>query len=681
VIDLKALNLQAMSALHYGELAQAEAIIAQLGDARPGHPQVVLLTGMLRAQQGRHDEAVLLLERLLKLRPQDTGILLYLGNALQGLKRFNEALQHYDTALAVKPDGPELLSCRGNALMALERYDEALASQNAALAAETRDETLWLNRGSLLLRMKRFGEALSDFEQALAIRPAFARAMSGKGNALLSLHQPAAALEFFEHALRIDPSDTGYLMNRAVALVHLDRFGEALTDYYRILAIDPAFPKLAGQIALAALYDCDWERIAAVGPEIPGQVEAGKPGYDPWTLMGYGMDGALLLKCARNVLNESFAANTPPLWTGQVYRHDRIRLAYVSSDFRSHPVGFQIAELLERHDRSRFEVIGISAGTDDGSDIRARLLRAFDRFHDLAGKSDADIAQTMRALEVDVAVDLSGHTHGQRLGAFALRPAPVQATWLGFPDTTGADFMDYIIADDVVTPPEHQPFYSEKIVTLPDSFFPLDTGKVKSASLSRAEAGLPEAGFVFCCFNRNWKITSAIFDIWLRLLQQIPDSVLWLRTYTEKSDRALRKRAEDRGLGTSRLIFAERAPLDVHLARHALADLFLDTLPYGAHATAADALWAGLPVLTQLGPIFPGRVGASLLNAAGLPELISHSAEEYEATALALARDPARLKALREKLAANRVTAPLFDMARFTRNLEGAFEKMLAEKT
>jgi len=276
---------------------------------------------------------------------------------------------------------------------------------------------------------------------------------------------------------------------------------------------------------------------------------------------------------------------------------------------------------------------------------------------------------------------LSGHTHGTRIGAFERRPAPVQAAWLGYPGTNGAREMDFILGDAIVTPPEHQPFYDEKIVALPGSFFPLDGSKAIGKPPSRAEAGLPENAFVFCCFNRNWKISQAVFDLWLRLLSQVPGSVLWLREYAPGSNAALLEWAEKSGIDTRRLVLAERQPLDAHLARHALADLFLDTQPYGAHATAADALWAGLPVLTQIGEVFAGRVGASLLTAAGLPELITRTPEEYEATALALARDPVRLKHLREKLAANRATAPFFDMAAFTRGLEAAYETMLKEKT
>jgi protein O-GlcNAc transferase len=679
-MDLKALNERAMSALYSDDLTQAEGLIEQVARARPGHPQVVMLTGMLRGRQGQHEEAARLLESVLKLQPGSPTILFYLGNALQGLGRFEEAVERYDAALKARPDGAGILSCRGNALTALERFDEALASHTTALAQETRDQHLWFNRGVLLAKMNLFGEALADFERALAIRHDFADALNGKGNALLSLRRLEPALACFEQALALRPGDAESLLNHAVALTRLGRYGEALQDYERVLTIDPHYSRTSGHMALPALYGCRWDRMAALAPQIPAQVKAGVPGHDPWTLMGYGMDGALLRQCAENLLRESLAP-APPLWTGNVYGHGRIRLAYVSSDLRSHPVGFQLAEVLERHDRSRFEVIGVSSGADDGSDIRARLVRAFDQFHDMTAKSDEDVARKLHALEVDIAIDLGGHTHANRLGAFAMRPMPVAASWLGHPGTTGAGFMDYIIADSIVTPPEHQRFYSEKIVALPSSFFPLDTARVVGACPTRAEAGLPQTGFVFCCFNRDWKITQPVFDIWLRLLSQIPGSVLWLRPPTYGSGTHLQDHAAAQGINPARLVYADHAPLEVHLARHGLADLFLDTLPYGAHATAADALLAGLPVLTQLGEIFPGRVGASLLTAAGLPELVTRTAQDYEATALALARDPARLKALRDKLAAARTTAPLFDMARFTRHLEAAYEAMLKEKT
>ena len=680
-MDLNALNQQAAQALQSGDLAKADSLIGQLQAARPGHPLVSYLLGALRIQQGRSAEAMEPLEAAHRAKPDNVSVLLHLGNALQDLKRFEEAVARYDSALNLKPDFADALNNRGNALGALKKFDVALASFDAALALAPADAGFWYNRGTLLHKMNRFEEAITCFDRAIALRPDYAGAFSNKGSSLVELRQPALALPFLEQAVAMKPDNPGFRMNRASALSQMDRFGEALAEYKRVRVLAPDFPCMFGQMALTALYESDWTSMVKIGAELPARVYAGEAGIDPWTLIGYGADNELLRQCARNNMRQAVPEPLPALWKGERYAHDRIRLAYVSADFRAHPVGFQLVELLERHDRSRFEVIAISSGQGDGSDIRARIIAACDQFHDMAQNSDQEIAEKLRALEVDIAVDLSGHTHGTRIGSFEWRPAPVQAAWLGYSGTNGAREMDFILGDAIVTPPEHQPFYDEKIIALPGSFFPIDSGKMAGAPLTRAQAGLPEDGFVFCCFNRNWKITRPVFDIWLRLLNQLPGSVLWLRQYTPTSNAALLRWAEQDGMDTNRLIFADRAPLEEHLARHALADLFLDTLPYGAHATAADALWAGLPVLTQMGDVFAGRVGASLVTAAGLPELITRTPEEYEATALSLARDPARLKAIREKLAANRATAPLFDMAAFTRNLEAAYEAMLKEKT
>jgi protein O-GlcNAc transferase len=678
--NVKALIAHTIALHKNGELTQADAIYQQLLAVQPGHPQVSYLLGALRIQQGRAAEAIVLLEVAHKAKPDNVSVLLHLGNALQDLARHDEAVEKYDAALARKPDFADALNNRGNALGAMARFGEALDSFDAALAIAPGNAGAWYNRGGLLQETGRHEDAIASFDKALALHPDHADAFNNRGNALMALRQPAAALASFERAVALRPDNPRYRMNRAAALTHLDRFGEALAEYERILVLAPQFPKLFGQIALTALYECAWEKMAKIGAELPARVHAKEPGLDPWTLISYDADNALLLESARNVIRDAVPELPASLWQGEVYHHDRIRLAYVSADFRHHPVGFQIVELLERHDRARFEVIAISSGEDDGSDIRARIARTCDRFHDMALADDHAVAQKLRDLEVDIAVDLSGHTHGNRLTSLAWRPVPVQAAWLGYPGTTGADYMDFIIGDAIVTPPDHQAFYSETIISLAANFFPLDTSRALGAVPTRAEAGLPEGGFVFCCFNRNWKITAATFDIWMRLLRQLPGSVLWLREYTPSSGETLRREARARGIDPARLVFAGKVPAEVHMARHRLADLFLDTLPYNAHTTAADALFAGLPVLTQMGNVFAARVGSSLLTAAGLPELIADSAEGYEQTALALARDPARLKGLRDRLAANRATAPLFDMNRFARDIEAAYIRMLAAK-
>ena len=680
-LEARALLDRAFAAHKSGDLAQADSLYSKLLAAMPGHPQVSYLLGALRIQQGRSTEAMTLLEVAHKARPDNVSVLLHMGNALQELERPDEAVAKYDAALKLKPGFADALNNRGNALGVLQRFEAALASFDAALAIAPNDAGAWFNKGSLLLQLMRAEEANACFDRALELQPTHADALNNKGNALLLMRQPALALTCFERAVALAPNNPAFRMNRGATLAQMDRFGEAVAEYDRILAIAPDYPKVFGQIALTALYECDWARMAKIEPELAPRVQRGEAGFDPWTLISYGKDNALLLECARSVMRVAVPEAPPPLWNGARYNHDRIRLAYVSADFRHHPVGFQIVELLERHERNRFEVIAISSGENDDSITRARIVAACDQFHDVSRMTDQGVAEKMRELEVDVAIDLSGHTHGTRIAAFSWRPAPAQGAWLGYPGTTGADGVDFILGDAIVTPLQHQPFYSETILPLPGCFFPLDSSRAIGTVPTRAEAGLPEDGFVFCCFNRNWKITPPVFDIWMRLLRDIPGSVLWLRQYTPSSGETLKREAKARGIDPARLVFAGQVPVDVHLARHRLADLFLDTLPYNAHTTAADALYAGLPVLTQMGDVFAARVGASLLTAAGLPELITHSAQEYEATALGLARDPARLKALRDKLAANRATAPLFDMNRFAREIEAAYEKMLAAKT
>jgi predicted O-linked N-acetylglucosamine transferase (SPINDLY family) len=367
----------------------------------------------------------------------------------------------------------------------------------------------------------------------------------------------------------------------------------------------------------------------------------------------------------------------PPLWKGERYAHDRIRVAYLSADFHQHVTAALTAEMFERHDRSRFEITAVSFGPDDGSATRARLTKAFDRFHDARTQNDREVATLLRQWEIDVAVDLGGHTSGARPWVLAHRPCPVQAKYMGYPGTSGSDFIDYIVADRIVVPPDQDAFFSEKIAALPDTLWVTDTTVTVPPRPTRQAAGLPEQGFVFCCFNHNWKITAPLFDIWMRLLGQVEGSVLWLLQGNAAIPDNLRREAAARGIDPARLVFAPRTTMEQHLARQQLADLFLDTLPYNAHTTASDALWAGLPLVTLPGRSFPARVAASILTAAGLPELIAADASAYEATALALATDAARLAAMRSKLAATRTTVPLFDTGRFTRNLESAYRAML----
>ncbi len=512
--------------------------------------------------------------------------------------------------------------------------------------------------------------------EALKLDPNSPELWSNRGTAQVAAKRHEAALTSFSRALQLSPGFLGAVANRAHVLFELQRYEEAIPDYESLLARDPGHAYSAGNLVFCRLQCCEWSSFESDRKAMLARLRIGQRVLPPVLSVALLDSAADQLAAAQIVSRDKFPP-ARPLWRGDIHRHERIRVAYVSADFHAHATSMLMAGVFEQHDRSRFETIAISFGRDDGSRMRGRVEQAFERFIDVRGKSDAEIAQAMREMEIDIAVDLKGYTSEARPAVFSLRPAPLQVNYLGFPGTLGASFMDYLIADRITVPDEHRAFYSEQVVTLPGTYQPNDRSRVTAeAPAGRASAGLPEQGFVFCCFNNSYKIQPPVFDIWMRLLRNVPDSALWLLADNAAATRNLRQEAATRGVDAGRLVFAARVDLPEHLARHRLADLFLDTLPYNAHTTASDALWTGLPVVTCLGNTFAGRVAASVLHAAGLPELVTESLADYEALALRLARDPAALAGIKSRLTRNRETAPLFDAPRFTRHLETAYITM-----
>ncbi|HEX6690242.1 MAG TPA: acetylglucosamine transferase, partial [Burkholderiales bacterium] len=451
---------------------------------------------------------------------------------------------------------------------------------------------------------------------------------------------------------------------------------EAAASLEQALRLAPNAPYTLSHLVWTEISTCRWAGVEARIDALRSKVREGRVAAEPFIFVAVSADPEEQRLCAARHVREK-APPRPALWQGVRYRHERIRVAYLSADFHEHATAQLAAGLFERHDRARFELTALSYGPDDGSAMRRRLAGAFERFVDVRSRSDEEAARLLRELEVDIAVDLKGHTTGARQAILARRPAPLQASYLGYPGTMGAPYVDYLIADRVVVPEAHQPFYSEKLVYLPDCYQVNDAARpIAPRTPSRADAGLPAEGFVFCCFNNNFKILPPLFAVWMRLLGAVPGSVLWLLEDSAAVKRNLQAAAQAAGVAPGRLVFAPRLPPAEHLARHRLAGLFLDTLPYNAHTTASDALWAGLPLVTCAGSAFAGRVAASLLQAAGLGELATSSLEEYEALALRLARDPGALGELRGRLAAGRTSAPLFDTDRFRRHIEAAYVTM-----
>ena len=628
----------------------------------------------LAQKSGNLAEAARLYRQILAASPVPEVMVNY-GNVLAQLGRRPEALAQYDQALKQKKNFFEALFNRGNLFLETGRAHDALADFDQVVAIRPDVPAVWNNRGTALRRLRRSQDALASYERALSLAPTHVNALTNRAIALFDLRHLDQALAAADAALAAQTDFAEALYVKGNILRDLGRLAEAQVCFDRVLKSTPGHAFALNGLAQMAAALCDWTQADALAPRLAGDVLADRALIQPFVLMGYSEDAALLRRCAENYVRR-MAPGQPPLSDRRPYRHDRIRLAYLSADFHAHPTAQLMVELFERHDRTRFEVTAIAFGPDDNSAMRHRLVAAFDRFENVRDWNDLEIAQLLRSREIDIAVDLNGHTHEARPGIFSHRPAPVQVNYLVYPGTTGADFMDYVLADRIVLPLDQQPFFSEKIIHLPDCYQANDATRMVPPAPTRPQAGLPESGFVFCCFNNSWKITAPVFDTWMRLLQQVPGSVLWLLDSPAAGN--LRTAAQARGVDAGRLIFAPRLPPDRHLARHQLADLFLDTLPYNAHTTCSDALWAGVPVVTCIGKTFQGRVAASLLHAIDLPELVTVRPQDYEALALELAKNPALLKATREKLARNRSITPLFDSDRFRKNIEAAYEAMLA---
>jgi protein O-GlcNAc transferase len=695
--------------LQQGRLEEAAALFrralkADRNSVDAHHGLAFALTGL-----DRLEEAIRHYERALTLRPDFAEAHNNLGHALQRLGRLNAAIAHYENALAINPAYAEARNNLGNTAHLLGRHEEALAHYERAIALKPDYAEGHWNAGNAVRALGRFEEAIDRYERALAIRPNYPEAYNAIGNALRMLARTEEAIAHYQKALTFRPQYIDAQVNLADALLALGRYDEALANYDKALAIAPkhadflskrgnAFvrlkrydeamasfqaalaaepehaPAFAG-LAAAARNACDWTRTAMVSRELTQHAAKAKS-LDPFTLLGYSSDPGQQLECAKAYVARQVPHHPPRFWNGQIWRNPKMRIAYFGAGFHEHPLAFLTAELFEIHDRSKFDVLGISLGPDDGSDIRARLIRAFDAFHDLRSTSNREAAKFIHDLKIDIIIDRSGYTIEARPEILACRPAPIQVNYLGYPGTLGADFYDYIIADPIVLPLEQQKYFVENIVHLPKCYQVNDSTRAIGATPSRGEMGLPERAFVFCCFNNNNKITAEVFSIWMRLLRRVEGSVLWLLRANDTAEANLRKEAAAHDVDPARLIFAGRVRLDQHLARHRLADLFLDTLPYNAHTTASDALWAGLPLVTCQGEYFPGRVAASLLHAIGVPELVTHNLEEYEALALRLATDSELLCSLRDKLQKNRGKYPLFDTDRLRRHIEAAYTNM-----
>ena len=708
---IDAYNLLAISLMQQSRNQEALTVLASALERDPRSAGTHLNLGNALTNLRRHEEAIACFEKAVELQPDLSQAHNNLGHAFKELKRFDKAIESYEQALRIAPSDFEVHNNLGTVLVASGRRGEAIASYRSALAVNPNYAPALNNLGVALDELHCHEEAVECFQKALAQDPGYAEAHASLGMNFRTQKRLDEAIACLQKALRIKPDTIEALVhlgaacqehgrseeavahfqraillkpdsaeahhNLGISLQGLSRHDEAITSFRRALAIDPAHKYTLGALLWSELGTCRWEGFDSRIENLRSGVRKGLSLNEPFVLVAVSQDPGEQMLCAERFFQDRVQGNQSRLWKEGRYGHSRIRIAYLSGDFREHAVAYCIAELLELHDRSKFEVIGASFGVDDGSEMRSRLARGFDRFLDVRPKGDFDAARMLRDLEVDIVVDLMGYTRYSRPGILAHRPAPIQVGYLGYPGTVGADVIDYVLADKFVLLEEHQGFYSEKIVYLPGSYQANDSRrKIAERTPTRIEVGLPEQGFVFCCFNNSYKILPKMFDVWMRLLTQVPGSLLWILEDNAAAAENLRREARTRGVDPGRLVFAPRVGAAEYRARCRLADLFLDTLPYNGHGTTSDMLWAGLPVLTCAGSTFAGRVAGSLLHAVGLPELVTASLEEYQALALKLARGDPLLGELRARLHRNRASAPLFDTDRFRRHIESAYRTM-----
>ncbi len=681
-VDVQALYQEGFDHQQAAQLDLALTAYQQVLNHQPDHFNATNMLAAVLVQLERNEEAVQMFDRVLSL---DASYAITHHNravALENLGRLDEALAGYTRAIELDANYGAAYLSRGNVWLTLQRLSEALQDFEQALQFNVNHVEVYDRRGVALSRLKQHEKAIESYTRAIALDAGAVSAYNNRAIAWSDLEQWDHAIADYTQAIALQPLMASPYNNRGNLYRMLKRYPEAIADFDQTLRLKPDYPSAAVMAAHSHALAVDWTQLPELIERLKNQLQQTDVCSVPFPALALLDEPEVLQLCAQTYTKHKHPLSTHALCApnDRAQRHDgRIRIAYLSADLYSHATAFLMAELFERHDRERFEVYAYSFGPDRHDPMRERVERAFEHFYDVASWSDEQIARHMHEHGIAIAIDLKGYTGDSRTNIFAWRPAPIAVNYLGYPGTMGAEYIDYIIADHTLIPAEMEQYYSEKVVRLPDTYQPNDRQRqIAEYTPTRTELSLPEDGFVFCCFNNNFKILPAIFDIWMRLLQQTPNSVLWLLKDNDEAEKNLRLEAHKRGVAPERLVFAERAQLPEHLARHRQADLFLDTLPYNAHTTTSDALWVGLPALTCMGKSFAARVAASLLRAAGVPELVTESLSEYERLALELAHNPERLHTIRTQLIANRDTCALFDTERYVRHLEQAYELMFA---
>ena len=630
----------------------------------------------------RFENALACYDRAIALNPRYANAHYNRGGVLNDLKCYEDAIESYDHAIALNPNYAEAFNNRGSSLYDLRRYQEALESYDRSIELNPSVAKSYYNRGIVLYELKRYVDALASYGHAISLNSDYPEAFYNSGLTLAAMNRYEDAVMSFSRSIKLKPDYVKAFNACGITLSELRRYEESLASFDKAVILDPDFNFLYGNRLHARMHLCDWAGLNTQLAKVRTDILNSKKVARPFDLLALIDDIELQRKCAELYLNLVTPTLNPLLETVNYPKHDRICIGYFSADFHNHATMHLMAELFDSHDKTRFELIAFSFGPDREDAWRKRAIKAFDKFIDVRHFTDKEVALLARSLEIDIAIDLKGFTAENRIGIFAERAAPIQVNYLGYPGTMGAEYIDYLIADRTLITAENQQYYSEKIAYLPNSYQAnIAKREVSDKVFTRLDFGLPQTGFVFCCFNNVYKITPSTFDSWMQILMQVEGSVLWLYSENACAIKNLRMEAVKRGVDSSRLIFGAEMRVEEHLARLKLADLFLDTLPYNAHTTASDALYVGLPLLTSIGESFAARVAASLLNAVGLPELITSTPGEYVTKAVLLATNTIKFEEIRQKLLNKLPTSPLYDIKHFTSNIESAYLEMYSRNT
>ena len=673
--DAEAHNNLGNTLKELGRLDEALASYNRAIALKPDFVEAHFSCGITLNELDRLDEALASYNQAIALKPDYAEAHLSLGITLNKLGKLSEALASYNQAITLRPDYAEAYNNMGNALKDNGKLEEAIEAYNKALSCKPDNAEAYYNMGNTLKDQGKPEEAIASYNKALLLKPDYADAFNNMGGALKDHDKLQEAIAAYQKALSLNPDYAEAHHNMGNALTDQGKLDEAIEAYNKALVIKSDYEGARVSKLFQEAHICKWDGIAKDIERLP-RLGTIKEYVAPFAMLA--LEDA---PKRHRIRSEKYAAAKYPqksmsTWAKPLQKPERLRIGYFSADFHDFPGMYLMAGLLEKHDRTKFEISAFSYGPDIDDQMRKRIVKAVDHFIDIRTADVNTVVDLARQQNIDIAVHRNGYTKNNRTELFASGLAPIQINYLGYPGTLGTDYIDYIVADPFVVPDDMRQHYSEQIMYLPNTYQPNDDKRtISDKVITRNDMGLPDRAFVFCCFNNNYKISLSEFDIWMRLLSKVEGSVLWLLKSNKWAEQNLKQQAEAMGVSAERIIFAERLPQAEHLARHRLADLFLDTFNYNAHTTASDALWAGLPVVTKAGQGFAARVAGSLLNAVGLPELVTTTEQDYEELVLRLATNPTKLAAVKETLAANRLTQPLFNTELYTKHLENGYQQ------